>query len=109
MLPIHTIHILKAIVTAVNLAYLGTLYVYPVTRPFFPNILGINWQYSLKPCLVTGKQQQQKFAKNDSFVIEFVEILLINSTLLSKLTEVIVTATLQFKPRNVTCHILLLT
>ena len=30
---------------AVNLAYLGTLYVYPVTRQIFRNILGINWQY----------------------------------------------------------------
>ena len=30
---------------AVNLAYIGTLYVYPVTRQIFRNILGINWQY----------------------------------------------------------------
>ena len=35
----------------VNLVYLGTLYVHPVTRPIFCNILGINWQYYLKPCL----------------------------------------------------------
>ena len=42
---LHPIHILKAIVPAVNLAYLGTLYVHPVTRPIFCNILGINWQY----------------------------------------------------------------
>ena len=35
LLPIHTIHILKAIVPAVNLAYLGTLYVHPVTRQIF--------------------------------------------------------------------------
>ena len=37
----HTIHILKAIVPAVNLAYLGTLYVHPVICPVFCNILGI--------------------------------------------------------------------
>ena len=35
LLPIHTIHILKAIVPAVNLAYLDTLYVHPVIRPIF--------------------------------------------------------------------------
>ena len=34
-LPIHTIHILKAIVPAVNLAYLDSLYVHPVIRPNF--------------------------------------------------------------------------
>ena len=39
------IHILKAIVPAVNLAYLGTCYVHPVTRQIFRNIVGINWQY----------------------------------------------------------------
>ena len=43
-LPIHTMHILKAIVPAVNLAYLDTLYVHPVIRPIFCNILGLNWQ-----------------------------------------------------------------
>ena len=32
---VHTIHILKAIVPAVNMAYLGTLYVHPVIRPIF--------------------------------------------------------------------------
>ena len=47
---LHTIHILKAIVPAVNLTYLGTLYAHPVTRPIFRNIVGINWQYQLKPC-----------------------------------------------------------
>ena len=35
LLPINNIHILKAIVPAVNLAYLGTLYVHPVIRPIF--------------------------------------------------------------------------
>ena len=45
LLPIHTIHILKAIVPAVNLAYLGTLYMHPVTCPILCNILGINWYY----------------------------------------------------------------
>ena len=44
-LPIRTIHILKAIVPAVDLAYLDTLYVHPVIRPIFCNILGLNWQY----------------------------------------------------------------
>ena len=44
-LPIHTMHMVKAIVPVVNLAYLGTLYVHPVTRPIFCNILGLNWQY----------------------------------------------------------------
>ena len=48
----HTIHILDAIVPAVNLAYLGTLYVHPVTRPIFCNILGINWQCQMKPRLM---------------------------------------------------------
>ena len=32
LLPIHTIHILKAIVPVINLAYLDTLYVHPVIR-----------------------------------------------------------------------------
>ena len=50
LLPIHTIQILKAIVPAVDLAYLGTLYVHPMTRPNFRNIVGINYQYQLKPC-----------------------------------------------------------
>ena len=45
LLHIHTIHILKAVVPAVNLAYLGTLYVHLVTRLIFCNILGVNWQY----------------------------------------------------------------
>ena len=45
LLPIHTIHILKANVPAVGLAYLRTLYVHPVTRPIFRNIVGINWQW----------------------------------------------------------------
>ena len=35
--------------SAVNLAYLGTLYVHPVTHPIFCNIVGINWHYELKP------------------------------------------------------------
>ena len=35
LLPIHTIHILKAIVPTINLAYPGTLYVHPVIRPIF--------------------------------------------------------------------------
>ena len=39
------IHILKAIVPAVNLAYLDTLYVHAVIRPIFCNILGLIWQY----------------------------------------------------------------
>ena len=42
LLPIHTIHILKANVPAVYLAYLGTLYVHPVTRPIFRNIVRVN-------------------------------------------------------------------
>ena len=50
LLPIHTIHILKAIVPVLNLVYLGTLYVHPVIHPIFCNVLGINWQYQLKPC-----------------------------------------------------------
>ena len=45
LLPIHTIHILKAVVPAVNLAYLGTVYMHPVTRLIFRKIVGINWQY----------------------------------------------------------------
>ena len=44
-LPIHSIHILKAIVPAINLAYLDSLYVHPVIRPIFCNILGLIWQY----------------------------------------------------------------
>ena len=43
-------HILKAIGLTVNLVYLGTLYVHPKIRQFFRNIVGINWQYKLKPC-----------------------------------------------------------
>ena len=45
LLHIHTIHILKAVVPAVNLAYLGTVYMHPVTRLIFRKIVGINWQY----------------------------------------------------------------
>ena len=43
-------HILKAIGLTVNLFHLGTCYVHSVTRQIFCNILGINWQYRLKPC-----------------------------------------------------------
>ena len=60
LLPFHTIHILKDIVPAVNLVYLGTLYVHPVIRPIFCNILGLNWQYKLKPCLNVFKSKQRK-------------------------------------------------
>ena len=42
LLLIHTIHILEAIVPAVNLAYLGTLYVHPVICPKVPR-LGFCW------------------------------------------------------------------
>ena len=67
---LHPIHILKAIVPAVNLAYLGTLYVHPVTRPIFCNILGINWQYWLKPChmhirIDDDQQENQQLQNND--------------------------------------------
>ena len=44
------IYILKAFFPVVNLANLGTLYVHPVIHPIFCNVLGINWQYQLKPC-----------------------------------------------------------
>ena len=37
--------VIKLVVPAVNLAYLDTLYVHPVIRPIFCNILGLNWQY----------------------------------------------------------------
>ena len=35
-------HNLKAIGLRVNLVYLGTLYIYPVTRQIFQNIVGMN-------------------------------------------------------------------
>ena len=35
LLPIYTIHILKAIVPAVNLAYLDTIYMHPVIHTIF--------------------------------------------------------------------------
>ena len=41
----HTTHILKAIGLTVNLVYLGTLYVHPVTRQTFRSIVRMNWQY----------------------------------------------------------------
>ena len=41
----HVTHILKAIGLTVNLVYLGTLYVHPVTRQIFCNIVIWNWQH----------------------------------------------------------------
>ena len=45
-LLIHTMHILKAIVPAVNLAYLDTLYVHPVIRPIFVTFLELTGSIS---------------------------------------------------------------
>ena len=47
----HTIHILKAIVPAVNLAYLGTRYVHPVTHQIFCNALGWKCHHHPKACI----------------------------------------------------------
>ena len=41
---------MKAIILMVQLVYLGTLYVHPVTRQIFRNIVVQNWPYSLSPC-----------------------------------------------------------
>ena len=41
----HVTHILKAIGLPVNLVYLGTLYLNPVTRQIFRNIVVRNWQH----------------------------------------------------------------
>ena len=41
----HVTHFLKAVGLTVDLVYLGALYVHPVTRQIFRNIVGMNWQY----------------------------------------------------------------
>ena len=46
----HVTHILKATNLTVHLVYLGTLYVHPVTRQIFRNIVVRNWHHWLKPC-----------------------------------------------------------
>ena len=43
-------HILKAIDLAINLRYMGTLNVHPVTLQIFCNIVVRNWHHWLKPC-----------------------------------------------------------